>query len=146
MLFPTFKETYVHNVHTIHTHHENGIEDNAHEDDTMLSLSTQSAIHRAITQSCFPDTCTITAPGTLAQPGITYTAACRVFTAEERYYQHSGAFLLATSFRFEVPADCDVQPGSVLTVHGTSYTVDRVLGLRLDGVLQVKARRLRADK
>lgn len=112
----------------------------------MLSSTTQAAINRAIRKLCFPDSCTITAPGTALQPGRTVISACRFFAAEERYYQHAGTFILGTTFRFEVPAAPAIEVGSVVCVHGNSYTVDRVLGLRLDGELHIQAVRLRAER
>jgi len=118
----------------------------------MLSSGTQAAIQRAIEKSCFPDTCTISAPAQLfpdqltEQLGRCQTSRCRYFAAEERYYQREGTFVLSTSFRFEVPASTEIEVGYVVTVDGKSYTVDRVLGLRLDGETHVKAVRLRAEK
>ena len=116
----------------------------------MLSAHTQAAIARAM-RNCFPDNCTISAPGTLAGggaviPGRRYSSACRFFAAAERYYAKEGTFVLASTFRFEVPAATEIDVGYVVTVNGASYTVDRVLALRLDGVLHVKAVRLRAEK
>ena len=117
----------------------------------MFSARTQAAINRAL-QGCFPDRCTITAPGMLAageqtaRAGRSWSSACRFFLAEERYYAHEGTFVLSFTFRFEVPASTEISVGCVVAVHGAYYTVDRVLGLRLDGVLHVKAVRLRAER
>lgn len=117
----------------------------------MLSARTQAALKRAL-QGCFPDRCTITAPGMPAEGGQaasvgrSWTSACRFFTAEERYYTREGSFVLASTFRFELPAATEISVGCVVAVNGACYTVDRVLGLRLDGVMHVQAVRLRAER